>query len=178
VSTTVNSVPVALAVLSLVPAQHREKVIKHTRPADGESLPVEGLDPSIHRRKKWRRRVVLEGHVRRPRNEVSGHRCAALEVLDRDALSVERRSLVVRKRAGLLGEGRSPVGLRRLLDGRPIPLPVGADPEDDAVAVEGGLVREGSSCSSGTGRSGIRGPPRVGRELQPRSVRISVEKER
>ena len=44
---------------------------------------------------------------------------------------------MVRKCARVLGKGRVPVYLRRLLDRGSVPLPVSADAELDAVSVEG-----------------------------------------
>jgi hypothetical protein len=140
--------------------------MEHTTPADSERLPVEGLNSAVHRRQQRRGRIILERHIRRPGDKISRHRRAALEVLDGDALGVERGRLVVRKGARMLGQGRAPVGLRRLLDGSPIPLPVSADAEQDAIAVEGGFVREGPGSGAGSGRSRVGGPPRVGWELQ------------
>ncbi len=127
--------------------------MEHTTPADRERLAVEGLDPAVHGRQQRRGRIILERHVRRPGDQISRHRRAALEVLDGDALGVERGRLVVRKGARMLGQGRAPVGLRWLLDGSPVPLPVGADAKQDAIAVEVGFVREGpggGACSGGS----------------------------
>jgi hypothetical protein len=91
----------------------------------------------VHGLQQRRGRAILERHIWRPWNKISCHRGTALEVLDGDALGVERGRLVVCKRSRVLGKGRKPVGPRRLLDRGPVPLPVGADTELDAVTVEG-----------------------------------------
>ena len=65
----------------------------------------------------------------------------------------------------MLGKGRAPISLRGLLDGSPIPLPIDANAEQDAIAIEGGFVWEGASGGAGSRRSRVGGPPRVGWEL-------------
>jgi hypothetical protein len=144
--------------------------MEHTTPADSERLPVEGLNSAVHRRQQRRGRIILESHIWRPGDKISRHRRASLEVLDGDALGVERGRLVVRKGARMLSQGRAPVGLRWLLDGSPIPLAVSADAKQDAIAVEGGFVRKGPGSRAGSRRSRVGGPPRVGWELEDNRV--------
>ena len=146
---------------------------KLTSSTDSQRLAVERLDPAVHRLQRRRSPAVLESHVRRPWDEISRHRGTALEVLDRKALGVERGRLVVGKRPRVLGKGRQPVDLRRLLDRGPVPLPVGADAELDAVAVKVRLVRERARSSAGSGSCGKRGPPRVCWELHKQLAGVS-----
>ena len=139
--------------------------MERTARANSERLPVEGLDSAVHRRQQRRGRIILERYVRRSGDKISRHRCAALEVLHGDALGVKRDRLVVPKGARVLSQRRSPVVLRRLLDGSSIKLPISADAEQDAIAVEGGFIWEGPSGGAGSRRSRVRSPPRVGWEL-------------
>jgi hypothetical protein len=88
-----------------------------------------------------------------------------LEVLDSDALGIERSRLMIFECARVLGEGRVPVSLRWLLNGDAIKLSVGADAERDAITVEAGLVREWAGGIGVSGSSRIRDPPCVGWEL-------------
>lgn len=121
----------------------------------GNGLSVEGRNTAVSRSQQRRRSIVLKRNVGRSRNQRRRHGGASLEVLDRHRVRIKGRGLVVGKGARVFDEAGAPVVLRRLLDGRAVPLSAVADAKVDAGAVELRLVRERSRCGAVSRSCGV-----------------------
>lgn len=100
-------------------------------------MSIKGLDATVGRCQEWSSLLVLEGQIRRTRDEISRQCGTALEVLNRNSLGIKSGGFMICEISRVLREAGKPVYLRGLLDRRAIELPVGADTEPNTGAVEG-----------------------------------------